>query len=50
MEQNHNDEEKYLYERAERRYQEMKAGRYINNDDAMAFIREYANQSQLVTA
>ena len=48
MDQLRNEEEQYLYERAEKRYQEMKAGRYIANDDAMAFIRNYANQNQRV--
>ena len=40
--------ESYLYERAEKRFQEMKAGRYINHEDSMAFIREYAQQTQAV--
>ena len=48
MEQLKHEEENYLYERAARRYEEMKAGRYIANDDAMAFIRDYANQTQRI--
>lgn len=40
--------EEYLYERAEKRFQEMKDGRYISHDDSMAFIREYAQQPQAV--
>ena len=40
--------ENYLYERAEKRFMEMKAGRYIANDSAMAFIRDYSRQSQPV--
>ena len=41
---NHNEVEDYLYERAEKRFQEMKAGRVITNEDTMSFIREYAVQ------
>ncbi len=48
MEQLHDEEANYLYERAARRYEEMKAGRYITNDNAMAFIRDYANQTQRI--
>jgi len=49
MEQvNHNEAENYLYERAERRYQEMKAGRFLTNEDSMTFIKEYATQNQRV--
>ena len=40
--------ENYLYERAEKRFQEMKAGRHIGHEDSMAFIREYAQQNQAV--
>ena len=40
--------ENYLYERAEKRFQEMKAGRHISHEDSMAFIREYAQQNQAV--
>ena len=40
--------EQYLYERAEKRFNEMKEGRYISHEDSMAFIREYAQQSQAV--
>ena len=40
--------EQYLYERAEKRFQEMKDGRFVSHDDSMTFIREYAQQSQAV--
>lgn len=34
--------EEYLYERAEKRFQEMKNGRYISHDDSMTFICQIA--------
>jgi len=40
--------EQYLYERAEKRFYEMKAGQYISHEDSMDFIREYAQQNQSV--
>lgn len=39
--------EQYLYERAEKRFYEMKAGQYISHEDSMDFIREYAQQNHL---
>lgn len=45
---NHNEAEDYLYERAEKRFQEMKAGRFITNEDTMSFVREYIGQDKRV--
>jgi hypothetical protein len=39
--------EQYLYERAEKRFHEMKEGRCISHEDSMDFIREYAQQNHL---
>lgn len=39
--------EQYLYERAEKRFHEMKEGRFISHEDSMDFIREYAQQNHL---
>lgn len=40
--------EQYLYERAEKRFYEMKTGQYISHEDSMSFIREYVQQNQSV--